>query len=476
MTTATTGTVYALVDPRDSRVRYIGATTQTLKARLNGHTGSRTQRVKAWVDELASQGLTPQIEPIIEGVDEGDLRDAERAEITRRLVAGEQLLNESATAPARHRIERQRKVDRVERERAAWECAAHQVRSIVGGPLSPMGVPVPRLGRHFEQAYLDLMKAEDEPDREVEPDVDRRLSKETRLRFARADAADALWRSVRPVWSSLRRKVDKEFEEVLSCRVGAIFSERWTDFQDASRYLALLPWGMIAVGPWAALAERAGMDISGSAFVDWATDDPSVREALTMLLVRSGGRMGPLSVLDDFDASLRPSTGLVAITAAYHPGFDLPQELILEVRSFLESVLRGGSLTPAMADLLLELDPGALDKLLGPEITAGIDARLGLPPGTSADVLVAVLEKSGGRHLNKLADIVNRARGALPTVEAPDFSHWHGDTMPMFQAVTASLTAAGVLTATPDGKTPAELVSEVRALWCADPNMLERAA
>lgn len=37
MTTPDTGTIYALVDPRDGAVRYIGQTTKTLAERLAGH-------------------------------------------------------------------------------------------------------------------------------------------------------------------------------------------------------------------------------------------------------------------------------------------------------------------------------------------------------------------------------------------------------------------------------------------------------
>jgi len=316
------------------------------------------------------------------------------------------------------------------------------------------------------------MWMEDGPDLEVCSDVNQRLSKETRILLARAEAVDALWSSVQPLWGPLRGRVGTSFENILASRVGSVFDQRWMDLQDAHRYLALLPWGIMAVGPWAALAERAGMDASGSAFIDWVTDDATVREALTILLIRSGGRMGPLSTLDRHETNSRPSTGLVAMTAAHHPGFDLPQELHLEMGRFLESMLRDGQLTQAMADLLLKLDPGALDKLLGPDVAAGIDARLGLQSGTSRDVLAAVLEISGEGQLDRLARIVNRAKGTFPTVHAPDFGKWSGDTMPIFQAITGSLVAAGVLADTPDGKA----LSEVRALWRTNPSKLERSA
>lgn len=479
VTTTGLGTVYALIDPRDNCVRYIGATTKALKVRLNGHLVSKARRVKAWVDELAVDGLTPRIEPIREAVPEDDLGDLERAEITRRLIAGERLLNEAATAPARRHIERQRELDRIERDRAAWEHVANQVRLAVGGPLAPGNVPPIPLDSRTVGDYHALMRAEDEGEVEVEPDVNRRLSRATRLTLAREKAEGVLWRAVRPMWGELRGGAGDQFDGVLSRRVGSALRKRWVDLRDAPQYLALLPWSIVAVGPWAALAERAGMDISGGEFIDWVTDDATVREALTVLLVRSGDRMGPLSALDRYDNFSRPSTGLVAMTAAHLPGFDLPRELNSEIKTFLEWMLRYGQLTPAMADLLLKLDPSALNKLLGREITAEIDARLGLPPGASKDVLMAVLERlerSHGRDLDRLVRVVNRAQGAFPTVDAPDFRSWRGDTVPMFQAIIGSLTTAGVLAATPRGKTPADLVSELRALWSADISWLERTA
>jgi hypothetical protein len=472
VTPPVTGTVYALVDPRDNRVRYVGATKKPLKVRLNGHMTNPARRIRTWVDALAAGGLMPRIEPITENVPMDDLWDLERAEITRRLIAGERLLNESATAPARRHIERQREQDRIERERAAWEHVAAQVRSIVGGPLAPGHLPPIPLGHHSTEAYHALMRMEDGPDLEVCLDVNQHLPKQTRILLARAGAAKALWSSVQQLWGPLRGKAGPSFDDVLAGRVSAVFDQRWMDLQDAHRYLALLPWGIMAVGPWAALAERAGMDASGSAFIDWVTDDATVREALTILLIRSGGRMGPLSALDRYDGNWRLSTGLVAMTAAHHPGFDLSQELHREMRWFLEWMLRSGQLTQGMADLLLKMDPGALNQLLGPDIASGIDARLGLRPGTSKDVLAAVLEISGEGQLDRLDRIVNRAKGALPTVQALDYRHRAGDAVPIFQAITASLIAAGVLPDTPD----AEALSEVRALWCANPSAMERSA
>lgn len=477
---STTGTVYVLIDPRDNRVRYVGATTKTLKARLQGHKTRAAARVEAWIDELAAGGLTPRIEPINEGVPESQLRDREREEITRRVIAGEPLLNESATAQGRRYVERRRVQEREERERAAWEHVANQVRSILGGPLPPGDVPPIPLSSQAIAAYHSLLRAKEEADRaRASGDLNLWAARATCVEESQARAAEALWRAVRPVWGGLRGMADQRsndlFDDVLAGRVCAVFEERWADFEDAARYLPLLPWRIVAVGPWAALAERAGMDARGNDFIEWVSDDATVRAALRILLVRSGGRIGPLSALDNFDNLSRPSTGLVAMTAAHHPGFDLPSVLNMHVKGFLESMLRDKQLTPAMGDLLCRLEPRALDRYLGPNIAADVDAQLSLPPGTSKDVLAAVLEGSGAFPLGRLEYIVSRAKGAFPTVEAPNFTGFSGTTVPMIQAVTVSLMASGVL-APRSGRTAAELVDEIRALWRGDRDRLERAA
>jgi hypothetical protein len=472
------GTVYALVDPRDNCARYVGATTQTLKARLRGHLrGPTARRVKAWIDGLAADGVTPRIEALHEDVPEANLRALETAEITRRLIAGEHLLNESGTAQGRRHIERQQELDRIERERAAWEHAANQVRAVLGGPLTPGDVAAVPLSRQLIAAYHDLMRAEDDlgPKSEVVAGREEYWTKASSLHMARAEASDALWLSVRALWGSLRGMASERFDDVLAARVGKVFQKRWDDPGDVPRYLALLPWGIVAVGPWAALAERAGMDTAGTAFVDWVSDDPAVREALMVLLVRADGRMGPLSVLDNDGTFTRPSTGLVAMTAAHCPGFDLPQELHREVKEFLRSMARDGQITPAMGDLFLKLEPDALNKTLGPNIAADIDTHLGLPAGTSRAVLAAVVDSSPGLDLDRLDRIAARATGAFPTVTAPDFRRWVGNTVPMLHAIVGSLVEAGLLEAR-DGRSPSAFVSEVRSLWVADPGMPARSA
>jgi hypothetical protein len=473
---AATGTVYALVDPRDDRVRYIGATTKTLKVRLYGHLkGPTAKRVKAWIDDLAASGLVPRIEPVTENVPADRLRDVEKDEITRRLIAGEQLLNEAATAAARRHIERQRELDRQERERAAWEHAAHQVRAAVGGPLPPGDIaPVP-LNDKVLAAYRSICAVMDMPaEGFASRDVDG-LSKSTRLMLMREKAGEILWRSTRAIWGRLRGEAGTSLDIILDARVSTLFRGHWPDLAVASRYLSLLPWGIVAVGPWAALAERAGMDATSPDFIDWVSDDASVREALTILLVRAGDRMGPLSALDDHDDWARPSTGLVTLAAAHCPGFDLPDALHLEVKKFLEVMERGGELTPEMVKLLLKLDPRALDNILGPDVLAQIDTRLHLPTGTSLDVITALQESNRIWHLRDLNRATARAKKAFPTVDTPDFTRWGSATGPLLQAAAASLVASGHLPA-PSGSRPDGSVEKVRKLWRGNPEALQQAA
>lgn len=63
--------IYALRDPRDGAVRYVGKTTKGLDERLHGHLKLARLRPKShrdwWIRSLGAVGLTPQIEVIEEG-------------------------------------------------------------------------------------------------------------------------------------------------------------------------------------------------------------------------------------------------------------------------------------------------------------------------------------------------------------------------------------------------------------------------
>lgn len=85
--------VYALRDPRDNEIRYIGRSVSP-KTRLSNHGASSGSgaRVLAWVRELKSQGLAPVID-ILRRVDGVSAGAAERDEIHIAVLSGCQLLN-----------------------------------------------------------------------------------------------------------------------------------------------------------------------------------------------------------------------------------------------------------------------------------------------------------------------------------------------------------------------------------------------
>lgn len=88
-------TVYALIDPRDGAVRYIGCSAR-LSNRLGEHRYAGKTRKDArarWVGELLALGLSPTLTPLERGV--ADWEAAERRWIAHYREAGAPLLNES---------------------------------------------------------------------------------------------------------------------------------------------------------------------------------------------------------------------------------------------------------------------------------------------------------------------------------------------------------------------------------------------
>lgn len=60
--------VYALVDPRDETVRYVGVTEGDLSGRLAVHVAKPTNfAVARWITELRSVGMVPRIEELCRG-------------------------------------------------------------------------------------------------------------------------------------------------------------------------------------------------------------------------------------------------------------------------------------------------------------------------------------------------------------------------------------------------------------------------
>lgn len=73
--------IYALLDPRDSTVRYVGVTNRPLNVRLSGHMSSPASRgVKAWIRELVGLSSRPGIRLLSAPRDKWE--DAERGWIS----------------------------------------------------------------------------------------------------------------------------------------------------------------------------------------------------------------------------------------------------------------------------------------------------------------------------------------------------------------------------------------------------------
>lgn len=89
--------IYALLDPRDNSVRYIGKTC-ALKNRFNQHLIDKYNLPKYnWIQELKGLGYLPVIEIIHTCTDEENGNEIERTIICRYLKEGSNLFNMTKT-------------------------------------------------------------------------------------------------------------------------------------------------------------------------------------------------------------------------------------------------------------------------------------------------------------------------------------------------------------------------------------------
>ena len=471
MTTApATGTLYTLTDPRTNTVRYVGQTTKTLPVRLAGHLTNPARKVAPWIDELADAGLQPVISAIREGIPAADLLAAEREEITRRLLDGELLLNEASTSAGR-KILRQRAEDaRKERRRAAWEHLAHQTRHAVGGPPAPGPIPPVSLPdglwehlpwiwqtkEHLEQR--DLFPPGGPIDEEG-------LALELRLLDTRNRFSDALFDYVSAAWPRIWNTDDNETADELERWVKGAIDVRTGSAADMARLISLAPWCLVAVSPWASLAERAGLSLEPAPFIDWVSDGADVQEALRFVSALRPQLFTTLARIDPPYDRMRMGDYLAIATAA-HTSVDVPEELARDAERLLHELGRQKMLTQPMADLLGALDPTALNQLFGRDLAAAADTDLGLPPGTAAAVLAHILEAGPGTF-GTLDRVVDRATGKLPTRPYPDYSSWHGKSTRRAEAVVYTLVGAGLI-APPEGRTRDDVMDRARELWRPD--------
>jgi hypothetical protein len=93
MTRTTQGSIYALIDPRDSKIRYIGKTTQPVLTRLAGHLAQPTNpAMRAWIASLSLQGFIPRAE-VVATASEATLDAEEQRQIQRHAREGHRLFN-----------------------------------------------------------------------------------------------------------------------------------------------------------------------------------------------------------------------------------------------------------------------------------------------------------------------------------------------------------------------------------------------
>lgn len=473
-TTAATGTVYALIDPRDGATRYIGQTTRSLPIRLAGHLSTPAMSIAAWILELKAAGIKPAIAPLHQDVPASILLRLEREEITRRLLEGEDLLNSGSTGDARKAIAKLKEEQRHARIRAAWQEAAHRTRAALRGPLPPGDIPWAPFPEVVWQHMPTLWRAQDAVPEALEAlqqpfDLSMWEARGT-VRDAEERLATLLWRSVCVGWGAVRGR-DEKLSERLEYMVKGAVSIRCSSFEDAARLVTLAPWCIIAITPWAALAKRAQLSLDIDDFVTWVTDRPEVEDALRFVCHYQPHLLEHLANMEDHNNRLNPSVHLVAAAAAHAP-FDLSAEITDTVKYALRDVARDQMLTAGMADLLARLDPRALDDVFGKDLAGAAEASLGLPKGTAAAVIKHILENSYGNY-GILDRVLARAAGQLPSKPYPSYSTWTGPMVVITQGIVETLYASGLVTA-PEEPTPEEAEAKARTLWACDLERIKR--
>lgn len=413
-----TGTVYALIDPRDGKPRYVGQTVKTLPQRLKGHLTRPAWRVEEWITGLRTAGLSPQIAALRESVPADELLAAEHEEITRLLAAGSALLNEHRTARGRELNHQRVAAERV----AAWAEMARVAAVTLDGPMPPgeltlAGVPDAHVRGWSGDPFGDWMES------------NRRIA-------------------------------------LHAC---------YTEEEDTSRFIALTVWYMVAVYPWRNLAELGKLPLDDASFIAWAGREAKVREALAFLAAGGDGMLAKLSVgWHDPRRVKAPGRLLGAVVAAYAD--TVPDAIHSDLAETLEEVADSHMLTRPMADLLMRLNPRALDAVFGKDIAAELDRDLSLAPGTSGQVLRALVDRMGpGYSVGKAVQrVATRSAQTLPVRALPDYQGWSGPIIPAARSISGCLVRAGL--AEPDDMTPGEYLSYVRGLWTAQPDNLSAVA
>jgi hypothetical protein len=462
-----TGTVYALIDPRDGKPWYIGQTKkQPFTERL---AGGYAPCVRSWLAELRKAGQKPQMVAVREGVPAGQLLAAEREEITRILVAGGKLLNELSTADGREVLRLRREAERIAAQRAGWRELAMAATDLLGGPLPPGDLPeveipdltwlyMSRTDLEREERLRPLLAAVNPQNRQAEEE---RYRTWLTLFHAREDAARKLQSCAHRAWGVAIGKGGHQFADDLDHSISVIAGTPYKGREEVSRHLALTIWYVLAVHPWRHLAELAGLADDDEAFIAWASTDADVREGLEFLAARREGALGrlPYRWYSEFEEG--PGHLLAAVAAAYS-GI-APEAVRSQLAQVLEKVGDEHELTQPMSDLLLRLNPGALDSVFGPDVAAKIDCELGLDLGMAGRVLRAL-----GEHITHINDpqvrrAIDRSTQGFPVTALPDYRQWSGPAVLAARVISASLVQAGL--AAPEYTSANEYLAEVSNLW-----------
>lgn len=89
------GFIYALIDPRDNKVCYIGQTKRSLRQRYSEHVNfPRNKNMRQWMSDLSTAGVRP-IMKIVEQVDSVYLDERERYWITAMCYQKRWLFNDN---------------------------------------------------------------------------------------------------------------------------------------------------------------------------------------------------------------------------------------------------------------------------------------------------------------------------------------------------------------------------------------------
>lgn len=109
--------IYALVDPRDGRTRYIGKTVRQARQRLREHIAAKFMRGESnkerWVRILLRLGLKPQLLIVQTCTSAAALAEAERGHIARLLAGGAALTNATPGGETTFVAHRQESKDKI---------------------------------------------------------------------------------------------------------------------------------------------------------------------------------------------------------------------------------------------------------------------------------------------------------------------------------------------------------------------------